>query len=528
MKKREPVGRVVVPEPREANAPVVRAGGDERVAPAAVVVRVEPPRERVHRARRGVRVARRGDDETSSEALAISIFFSRRRIRRRFANPVVAVRAPARAQAHHPDDARGRRARDGAAERAHERRVGFGFRVGVVGVRRRRRRSRKAGAGGGERDAPHPRVRLHDDAPGEGPPTSAGIIGASRLLERFFFVRARERASVTVSSRVVVRSFRRLLRTSGKSRGRRRLRDARTTRRTRGGPLVLVRLGQRRAERPRSAVSRSFALALALVPGVHGLEFAPHGVERGEASARSGPVGELGVVGDAREGDQGAERVEVARVAGFEDGAELAERRDDGVRVRGIVARGGLLGGVGGARLRAREELEERRAAEVRGDGAVIHRARRREGRDEGVRAVPVAVEDEAAQERELGAEPIGRRGAPSRGKERDGRGGEARGQETARAEGTRRGIVRARRGRTRPRGAFARAHPVSVSSALSACANPASSRKSNSIVTTSSRHPAGGPEADIVPRTPAGVRAPRRGTNGPEGVDSTDALGED
>ena len=371
MKKREPVGRVVVPEPREANAPVVRAGGDERVAPAAVVVRVEPPRERVHRARRGVRVARRGDDETSSEALAISIFFSRRRIRRRFANPVVAVRAPARAQAHHPDDARGRRARDGAAERAHERRVGFGFRVGVVGVRRRRRRSRKAGAGGGERDAPHPRVRLHDDAPGEGPPTSAGIIGASRLLERFFFVRARERASVTVSSRVVVRSFRRLLRTSGKSRGRRRLRDARTTRRTRGGPLVLVRLGQRRAERPRSAVSRSFALALALVPGVHGLEFAPHGVERGEASPRSGPVGELGVVGDAREGDQGAERVEVARVAGFEDGAELAERRDDGVRVRGIVARGGLLGGVGGARLRAREELEET----PRGGGA-----RRRRG----------------------------------------------------------------------------------------------------------------------------------------------------
>ena len=270
---------------------------------------------------------------------------------------------------------------------------------------------------------------------------------------------------MTVSSRVVFWSFRRLLRTSGKSRGRRRLRDARTTRRTHGGALVLVRLGQRRAERPRSAVSRSFAFALALVPGLHGLEFAPHGVERGEASARSGPIGELGVVGDAREGDQGAERVEVARVAGFEDGAELAERRDDGVRVRGIVARGGLLGGVGGARLRAREELEERRAAEVRGDGAVIHRARRREGRDEGVRAVPVAVEDEAAQERELGAEPIGRRGAPSRGKERDGRGGEARGQETARAEGTRRGIV-ARGGGGRARGARSRARTRSPSRA--------------------------------------------------------------
>ena len=471
MKKREPVGCVVVPEPREANAPVVRAGGDERVAPAAVVVRVEPPRERVHRARRGVRVARRGDDETSSEALAISIFFSRRRIRRRFANPVVAVRAPARAQAqaHHPDDARGRRARDGAAERAHERRVGFGFGFGfgVVGVRRRRRRrSRKAGAGGGERDASHPRVRLHDDAPGEGPPTSAGI-GASRLLERFFFVRARERASMTVSSRVVFWSFRRLLRTSGKSRGRRRLRDARTTRRTCGGPLVLVRLGQRRAERPRSAVSRSFALAFALVPGVHGLELAPHGVERGEASARSGPVGELGVVGDAREGDQGAERVEVARVAGFEDGAELAERRDDGVRVRGIVKRGGLLlGGVGGARLRAREELEERRAAEVRGDGAVIHRARRREGRDEGVRAVPVAVEDEAAQERELGAEPIGRRGAPSRGKSATDAGGERRGVRRRRGRRGRGGASSARGGGGRARGARSRARTRSPSRA--------------------------------------------------------------
>ena len=203
---------------------------------------------------------------------------------------------------------------------------------------------------------------------------------------------------------------------------------------------------------PRSAVSRSFALALALVPGVHGLEFAPHGVERGEGVPRSGPVGELGVVGDAREGDQGAERVEVARVAGFEDGAELAERRDDGVRVRRASRAAAFSAAVGGARLRAREELEERRAAEVRGDGAVIHRARRREGRDEGVRAVPVAVEDEAAQERELGAEPIGRRGAPSRGKERDGR-GERRGVRRRRGRRGRGGASSARGGGGRARG---------------------------------------------------------------------------